>query len=63
MCFKAILIVHLANLRPVYMKVGGGGGDPRLARYRAAGQPTYHVNVRDQMKMRDYMDRGVSPLK
>ena len=24
---------------------GGGGGDPRLARYPAAGHPTYHVNV------------------
>ena len=28
-----------------------------------AGQPTYHACKRDQMDMRDYMDRRVTPSK
>ena len=47
------------SLRPVYME---GGGGPQIGEVTRGGSP--HLSCkRDQIKMRDYMDRRVTPLK
>ena len=46
------------NLGPVYMEMGG----PQIGEVTCGWSP--HLSCkRDQIKMRDYMDRGVTPPK
>ena len=40
-----------------------GGGEPQIGEVTCGGHPTYHVNVINLIKMRDYMNRGVTPPK
>ena len=47
------------SLGPVYMEVGDPGGTLRVGEVKYGGSP--HLSCkRDQIKMRDYMDRRVT---
>ena len=39
------------------------GGEPQKGKVTCGGHPTYHVNVINLIKMRDYINRGVTPPK